>query len=133
MKENIRKVKKSRIYTGLHGAVKRGEFMRFSRWCDHRYGTRWRGIYENFRMGVFKRWKWEGIESCIREFCPGFEGKPEDLWAIAKKSHLCDFMGKKDMSRMTVWKRFTAGDWTELELRGIRSVYQEWKEASGEN
>lgn len=126
MKENVRKVRKTRINTGTYNAVKRKKVHRFARWCEQQYGTNWRGIYENFRTNIFKAWKWEGIQNCIRQFDPEFIGTPAELWASVKRNAFCEFMDTKNMSRMTTWRRFSADDWTDLELVGIRDVYSCW-------
>ena len=128
MEKNIVKVRKSRISTGSHNAVRRGRIHRFAKWCGERYNISWRGIYENFRGVEPKGWKWEGMESCIKQFCPEHEGAPKEFWNSCTKNHFVEFMNSKDISRMTLWKKFDADEWTELELKGIRHMFFFWLE-----
>ena len=37
-------------------------------------------------------------------------------------------MEERQMSRMTKWKRFSAHDFSELEIEGIRATYRYWPE-----
>ena len=133
MEKNIRKVSKVRISTYQDSAVKRGRAHRFARWCSKMYGISWRGVYENLRRTHASAWKWEGISSCLKEFCPEHEGTAAQLWQQCTRNRLADFMATKGMSRMTVWKRFGADDWKPLELQGIRTAYRWWSENVGRN
>lgn len=128
MEENIRKVSKIRISTYKDSAVKRGRIHRFAKWCSKKYGISWRGIYETFRGSNTSLWKWEGMESCVREFDPRHRGKVGKVWDSCVRNRFVDFMATKGMSRMTVWKRFTADDWNRIELKGIRATYEWWLE-----
>ena len=128
MKENIRKIKKSAICGGPHSAVKRGRAHRFSKWCAERYNISWRGVYENLRHTDPLRWKWEGMDSCVKEFCPEHNGTLREFWNGCKKNHFVEFMKDKDICRMTLWKKFNDDQWTELERKGIRSMYRYWLE-----
>ena len=128
MEGNIRKMSRIRISTYQNAAVKRGHVYRFCCWCSQAYGEKWRGLYENFRMGLFKRWKWEGIENCMREYDPEFRGTIREFWCKHKSNRFYDYMSRKDMSRMTTYRRFNADDFTDFEFKGIRKVYTEWQE-----
>lgn len=128
MEENIRKVSKMRLLAYADGAVKRGRVHRFSKWCAERYNMSWRGIYENFRSVPPLRWKWEGMESCVREFRPGHKGTLKDFWNSCTKNHFVEFMKDKDISRGTLWKKFDADNWTDLEKKGIKATYEWWLE-----
>lgn len=125
MEENVRKVRKSRISTGRRGAVKRGRIHRFARWCEETYGTPWRSMYEKLRHGRVKAWEGAGIIRCMDEY--GFHGNPGDLWNKCKRNGFCEFMETRQMSRMTVWKRFGANDFNALEMEGIVSTYRNWR------
>ena len=127
MEKIIRKVSKVRISTYLESAVKRGRAHRFARWCAEQYGISWRGVYENLRRTHAPAWKWEGMLSCIREFDPESGDTPSRLWQECTRNRLVEFMAGKGMSRMTVWKRFGADDWTPLELEGIKAAYRRWE------
>lgn len=124
MEGSVRKVRKSRISTGMHGAVKRGRIHRFSKWVEKTYGLKWQTMYEKLRRRRIKRWELEGLTACMEAF--GFHGSPSELWNKCKRNAFSDFMESMQMSRNTVWKRFSADDWTELELRGVRSIYRMW-------
>ena len=126
MEENIRKVSRIRLLAYTDSAVKRGRIHRFSKWCSRKYDISWRGIYETFRGARTSEWKWEGMESCVREFDPQHRGDVNKVWENCVRNRLADFMSTKGMSRMTVWKRFSANDWTPLELKGIRGTYEWW-------
>lgn len=127
MKRNVRKIPRIRISTYVVSAAKRGRIHRFSKWCAERYGISWRGVYESFRGSNTPLWKREGIVSCIKEYDSGKAGlSPCEFWNLCTRSRFSDFMSTKQMCRSVVWKRFTADDWNELELQGIRNVYQDW-------
>ena len=126
MKENVRKVRKTRISTGAHHAVKRGRIHRFSIWIEEVYGIPFRSIYEKMRQKRIKKWEGAGIIRCMDEY--GFHGNPEQLWLRVKRNTFCDFMETKQMSRMTVWKRFGENNFTELEMNGICATYKYWRE-----
>ena len=126
MEKNIRKVSKIRIYTYRDGAVKRGKLHRFARWCANEYGISWRGVYENLRSSGTSEWKWKGLTSCLKEFSPEHEGDAARVWDNCTRNRLAEFMTERGMSRMTVWKRFGANDWTPLELNGLKNTYEWW-------
>ena len=128
MAENIRKISKSDLLVYADTAVKRGRIHRFAKWCSERYNISWRGIYENFRGVEPKGWKWEGMESCIKQYCPEHRGTPKEFWDRCTKNLFVEFMNEKDISRMTLWKKFDADEWTELELKGIRHMFFYWLE-----
>ena len=126
MKQNIRKVSKLALMGYKKRAVKRGRIHRFSKWIEQRYGIPWRTTYCKVREGRIKAGEGAGIEKCIREY--GFKGSPKELWMSCTKNHFCDFMETKQMSRMTVWRRFSANDFSELEMNGISATYRHWRE-----
>ena len=128
MANNIRKVSKLALMGYADIAVKRGRIHRFSKWCSERYNISWRGIYENFRGVKPKSWKWEGMESCIRQYHPEHQGTPKEFWDNCTKNHFAEFMNSKDICRATLWKKFEADKWSELELKGIRHMYFFWLE-----
>ena len=128
MEENIRKVSKMRISTYRDIAVKRGRVHRFSKWCAQKYKTSWRGIYESFRDSNTPLWKIEGMENCVREFKPSHKGSLRMFWKKCVKNRFAEFMVEKNCSRVTLWKRFQANDWNELEKKGIKAIYHYWLE-----
>lgn len=124
MEQKVRKVRKSRISTGSHCAVKRGRMHRFAKWVEDVHGVPFRGMYEKLRGGRSKGWEDIGISRCMDEY--GFHGTPTDLWNKCVRNRFCEFMETKGMSRMTTWKKFSAGEFTELEMRGIQDIYKFW-------
>lgn len=125
MKEITGNVRKTRITTGRRGAVKRGRIHRFSKWTEEKYGIPWRSMYEKLRKNRVKIWESAGITQCMDEY--GFHGSPGELWTKCVRNSFCEFMEKKQMSRMTVWKRFGADDFTELEMNGLSATYRKWR------
>lgn len=125
MEENVRKIRKSRISKGMRGAVRRGRLHRFSKWTELTYGIPWRSMYEKMRRGRIKLWERQGITECMKEY--GFEGKPQELWDTCGRNHFAAFMEKRQMSRMTVWRKFSTGDFSELEMEGISTIYRKWR------
>ena len=122
----IKKMPKVRISTYRASAVKRGRVHRFSKWAGDTYGMPWRSMYEKLRRNRIKTWEGAGIIRCMSEY--GFHGNPGELWDKCKRNQFCDFMFAKQMSRNTVWKRFSANDFSELELNGIQATYKRWRE-----
>ena len=60
-----------------------------------------------------------------------------DFWRflgeVRKRQHFCDYMARLGMkSKTTVSKRFTADDWRDYELSGIRSSIQMFVESEQE-
>lgn len=107
-------------------AVKRGRTHRFAKWCEQEFNIPWQTIYTKIRSRRIKLWEMNGITSCIQEF--GFQGSPNELWGNCVKNQFCDFMNDKQMSRMTVWRRFSANDFTKIEMDGFRRTYTFWVE-----
>lgn len=128
MEENVRKVSKVRLLTYTDGAVKRGTAHRFAKWCSEKYNISWRGVYESFRGSNTSEWKKEGMFHCVQEFDPEYGGTLKEFWKNVQKNRFADFMNQKGICRNTLWKKFTADDWTELELKGIKAMYQYWLE-----
>lgn len=128
MEENIRKVSKIRLLAYTDSAVKRGTIHRFAKWCAERYNISWRGIYESFRGANTSEWKREGMINCIKEFNPEHQGSLKDFWDGCSKNKFADFMISKGICRNTLWKKFSTDNWTELEVKGIKAIYQYWLE-----
>lgn len=126
MEKKIGKLRKTTIYGGSRRAVKRGRIHRFAKWTEDTYGIPWRKMYEKIRHGRIKTWEGCGIIRCMDEY--GFHGNPCDLWNRCVRNRFCDFMEERQMSRMTTWKRFSAGDFSELEMKGISATYRYWRE-----
>lgn len=126
MEQKIRKVRKTRISTGSHYAVKRGRLHRFAKWVEGVHGVSFRGMYEKLRGGRSKTWEDIGINQCMDEY--GFHGTPTDLWSKCVRNRFCVFMETKGMSRMTTWKKFSTGEFTELEMQGIQNTYRYWRQ-----
>lgn len=124
MAEKLRKVRKSRISTGAHSAVKRGRIHRFSKWCDNSFEIYWRTVYNKMRTHRMKPWEVEGITGCMDRY--GFHGSPLDLWNKCRRNHFAEFMEGLGMSRRTLRKRFAADDWNTLELQGVKATYEWW-------
>lgn len=117
---------KKRIYTYRTNAVKRGRLHRFSKWVEQTYGVSWITMYDKLKKNRVKTWEGAGISKCLAEY--GFHGNPRDLWNKCKRNLFCDFMESKQMSRMTVWRRFAANDFSKLEMDGIQATYKQWRE-----
>ena len=126
MKESIVKVRKSRISTGSHCAVRRGRVHRFAKWAEEVYGISWISIYDKLKKNRVKTWEGAGIIRCMQEF--GFYGSPGDLWQKCVKNKFADYMKTKQMSHMTTYRRFGENDFNELELKGISATYRHWRE-----
>lgn len=126
MKESIVKVRKSRISTGSHCAVRRGRVHRFAKWAEEVYGISWISIYDKLKKNRVKTWEGAGIIRCMQEF--GFYGSPGDLWQKCVKNKFADYMETKQMSHMTTYRRFGENDFNELELKGISATYRHWRE-----
>lgn len=126
MKESIVKVRKSRISTGSHCAVRRGRVHRFAKWAEEVYGISWISIYDKLKKNRVKTWEGTGIIRCMQEF--GFYGSPGDLWQKCVKNKFADYMETKQMSHMTTYRRFGENDFNELELNGISATYRHWRE-----
>ena len=126
MKENIVKVRKSRISTGSHRAGRRGRVHRFAKWAEEVYGISWISIYDKLKKNRVKTWEGAGIIRCMQEF--GFYGSPGDLWQKCVKNKFADYMETKQMSHMTTYRRFGENDFNELELNGISATYRHWRE-----
>ena len=126
MKESIVKVRKSRISTGSHCAVRRGRVHRFAKWAEEAYGISWISIYDKLKKNRVKTWEGAGIIRCMQEF--GFYGSPGDLWQKCVKNKFADYMETKQMSHMTTYRRFGENDFNELELKGISATYRHWRE-----
>lgn len=126
MKESIVKVRKSRISTGSHCAVRRGRVHRFAKWEEEVYGISWISIYDKLKKNRVKTWEGAGIIRCMQEF--GFYGSPGDLWQKCVKNKFADYMETKQMSHMTTYRRFGENDFNELELNGISATYRHWRE-----
>lgn len=126
MEEKTRKVKKTTINGRSSRAAKRGRVHRFAKWVEEKHGVPFRSMYAKLRHGRVKTWEGSGIVRCMDEF--GFHGTPGELWSKCIRNRLCEFMEGKQMSRATVWKRFGADDFTELELKGIAAMYRYWRE-----
>ena len=126
MKESIVKVRKSRISTGSHCAVRRGRVHRFAKWAEEVYGISWISIYDKLKKNRVKTWEGAGIIRCMQEF--GFYGSPGDLWQKCVKNKFADYMETKHMSHMTTYRRFGENDFNELELKGISATYRHWRE-----
>jgi hypothetical protein len=126
MKESIVKVRKSRISTGSHCAVRRGRVHRFAKWAEEVYGISWISMYDKLKKNRVKTWEGAGIIRCMQEF--GFYGSPGDLWQKCVKNKFADYMETKQMSHMTTYRRFGENDFNELELNGISATYRHWRE-----
>ena len=126
MKESIVKVRKTRISTGSHRAVRRGRVHRFAKWAEEVYGISWISIYDKLKKNRVKTWEGAGIIRCMQEF--GFYGSPGDLWQKCVKNKFADYMETKQMSHMTTYRRFGENDFNELELKGISATYRHWRE-----
>lgn len=126
MKEKIRKVPKMRISTYRHNAVKRGRIHRFAKWTEDIYGVPFRTMYNKLRKNRVKIWEGAGIIRCMDEY--GFHGTPGELWTKCTRNRFVEFMKRKQMSRMTIWQRFGADDFTDLEMQGISAAYRQWRE-----
>ena len=126
MKGNVRKVRKTTIYSGAHNDEKRGLIHRFAKWVEDMYGIPFRSTYDKLRENRIKEWEDVGIAQCMNEY--GFIGTPGDLWKKCARNTFCEFMAAKQMSRMTVWKRFGADNFNGLEIIGIKNAYCRWKE-----
>lgn len=125
MTEHSKKVRKTTISGGSHHAVKRGRIHRFAKWTEEFYGIPFRGMYEKLRRGKIKKWESVGITRCLQEY--GFHGSPGELWNVCIRNKFCAYMETRQMSRMTTWKRFSANDFSELEMNGIRETYIYWR------
>ena len=126
MKQNIRKVSKMALMGYKERAVKRGRIHRFAKWANEVYGVPFRTMYNKLKTNNVKTWEGAGIIRCMDEY--GFHGRPEDLWSRCVRNKFCEFMETKQMSRMTVWRRFSANDFSELEMNGISATYRHWRE-----
>lgn len=126
MEEKTRKVRKTTINGRSFRAAKRGRVHRFAKWVEENHGVPFRSMYAKLRNRRVKTWEGAGIVRCMDEF--GFHGTPGELWNKCIRNRLCEFMEEKQMSRATVWKRFGADDFTELELKGIAAMYRYWRE-----
>lgn len=126
MEKTYRKVRKTRISTGSKRAVKRGRIHRFAKWTEDMYGIPWRSMYEKIRLGRIKTWEGSGIIRCMDDY--GFHGNPDELWNRCVRNKFCEFMEEKQMSRMTTWRKFSANDFSELEMKGISATYRYWRE-----
>ena len=126
MKENIRKVSKIALMGYRTGAVKRGRIHRFAKWTEMTYGVPFRTMYNKLKTNNVKIWEGAGIIRCMDEY--GFHGKPGELWNRCVRNKFCEFMETKQMSRMTVWRRFAEDNFSELEMNGISATYRNWRE-----
>lgn len=127
MKKNIRKMSKTALMGYKDSAVKRGRIHRFAKWAEATYGVPFRTMYNKLKTNTVKTWEGAGIVRCMDEY--GFHGNPGDLWNRCVRNRFCEFMETKQMSRMTVWKRFGANDFNELEMNGISATYRHWRES----
>lgn len=64
--------------------------------------------------------------NCVREFNPGYDGTLYEFWQKCTKNHFAEFMATKGICRNTLWKKFTANNWSELEQNGIKGMYHYW-------
>lgn len=135
MKQNTKKLSVIRLMEYRDNAVKRNEIHRFSFWCAEKFGISPRGIYEKLRWNRTKKWEWEGVENCVREYMPEWDGDLAGFWQGCSRSRnlFAAFMADKQMSYATVWKRFGKCDFSEMELKGIKSVYREYRSLQENN
>lgn len=100
----------------------------FSRYLVERYGMSMSTSYQKIRQNRVRPWEVEGIERCIEEFAPDYNGDLSCFYEnlSGKKQFMC-FMNERGMSSHTVRERFRKFDFTEIELRGLGDIYNEYK------
>lgn len=100
----------------------------FSRYLVDKYGMSMSTAYQKIRLKRVRRWEVEGMEKCMREFDPEYKGKLEDFFSSVRvKGEFIEFMKERGMGERSLRSHFRSFDFTEIELRGMESIYEEYK------
>lgn len=100
----------------------------FSRYLVDRYGMSMSTAYQKIRLNRVRRWEVEGVEKCLRDFDPDYDGRMEDFFEnVHRKGKFIEFMKERGMGEHALRTHFRNFDFTELEIRGLESVYKEYR------
>ena len=101
----------------------------FTRYLVTQYGMNQQTAYGKLRTARVKKWEISGIERCIRQFAPDYQGEMKDFYSsLSKKTEFCQYMNDKmEMSIKTVSSRFRRFDFTKIELDGLESIYHKFE------
>ena len=100
----------------------------FSRYLVEHYGMSMSTAYQKIRLNRVRRWEAEGVEKCLIDFDPDYEGELKDFFSgVRKKGEFIEFMKERGMGEHALRAHFRNFDFTEVELRGLESIYKEYK------
>ena len=104
--------------------------LRFTRFLVNRYGENFQRIRGKLYSSRIRKWELVGIESCILEFSPEYDGEMKDFLATTdRKTKFYYFMELEcGMSTRTAFVRFQKFNFSELELKGLNAVYAEFQD-----
>lgn len=113
------------IYNPNRGNRKR---LAFSRFLIKNYGMNIQTAYGKIRRRLVKEWELKGIVNCVRMFDSGYSGDLKNFYEQCRRTEFCRFMSKNmGMCEKTTCKRFKAFDFSEIELKGLEAIYEEFK------
>lgn len=120
---------KMSIIQALSEAKRRPLRLGFSRYLSERYGMSQSTAYQKIRLNRVKKWELTGIASCIDRFMPGYTGDLSDFYGnLANKGKFLTYMSTSmGMGERTARDRFRDFDFTELEIKGLEKIYNEYK------
>lgn len=100
----------------------------FSRYLVEHYGMSMSTAYQKIRLNRVRRWEAEGVEKCLRDFSPCYEGKLEDFFpGLPHKKEFIEFMNTRGMGEHACRTHFRNFDFTEVEIRGLEAIYKEYR------
>lgn len=111
-------------------SIEKCRFIYLSRYMSERWEVSFRTIYYKLRENRVKKWEWMGIENCIRDYMPEYQGQICDFWnAVPRRWEFIHYMTERGMSAMTVYRHFTNFDFKGWELKGIAQIAEDWKKS----
>lgn len=113
------------IFNPTRGNRKR---LAFSRFLIKNYGMNIQTAYAKIKRARVKEWELKGIRNCIYIYDPSYEGELRNFYEQCSRTSFCRFMSKKmGMCENTTCKRFKAFNFTEMELKGLEAIYEEFE------
>jgi len=83
--------------------------------------------YGKIKRKLVKEWELKGIENCVHLFDPSYKGELKDFYSQCRRTEFCRFMRREmGLCEKTTCRRFKAFDFSELELKGLNAVYEEF-------
>lgn len=105
----------------------------FTQYLVENYGMSSSTAYPKIRKNRMKRWEVVGIAGCVKAFMPEYDGKLCDFYeGISCKGKFLSFMSEMGMSDRTARDRFREFDFTEVEIKGMEKIFQEYKKTMEE-